>query len=157
MNEDADQIRIQAKKCSEALAKLGMELSEIQFNYKVLDKTKAEYWGKRVEDFKKYHEKGLEYYTQVHTMMNIVEKEKAGMFLLNMSKLRQLGTKLLELLEKIEENPSIMSSKDKQQSKWSKDLKEELIECSNKNLRHEMDMNTDFREFYEKHLKEILE
>lgn len=157
MENDSVDIKNNAKKYSDKLAILGKELSEIQFNFKVIDKTDSEYWIKRIEDFKKYHQKGMEYYEQVHLLMNLVEKEKARLFLLSMSKLRQLGTKLLELLEKVKENPSIISSKDKQQSKWSKETKEQLIDISNKNLRHEMEMNTSFREFYEKHLMKILE
>ena len=50
-----------------------------------------------------------------------------------------------------------MASKDKQQSKWSKELKEKMIECSNENLDHEINMNKDFRKFYEMRLKKILE
>ncbi len=145
------------KKHSITLSKLGREISEIQFNYRVLDETKTEYWQKRIEDFKRYHQKGMEYYTQVHSLMNLVEEEEAGIFLLKMSKMNQLGVKLLELLEVIRQNPSIMASKDKQQSKWSKELKEKMIECSNENLDHEINMNKNFRKFYEMHLKKILE
>ena len=60
-------------------------------------------------------------------------------------------------MEKIEKNPSIMNSKDRQQSLWSRKIKEEITEHSNKCLQHEKDMNTLFREFYEKYLKKILE
>jgi len=157
MSNDFENIQNNARKYSDKLAELGKELSEIQFNFKVINKTESEYWQKRIEDFKKYHQKGMEYYEQVHLLMNLVEKEKAGLFLLSISKLRQLGTKLIELLEKVKENPTIMSSKDKQQSKWSKEIKEQLIEISNSNLRHEMEMNTNFRDFYEKHLMKRLE
>lgn len=155
--DDIVNIQSNAKKYSDKLAKLGMELASIQFNFKVQEKTDVKYWQNRIENFKRYQQKGMEYYEQVHLLMNLVEKEKAGLFLLSMSKLQQLGTKLLTLLEKVKENPSIVSTKDKQQSKWSKEIKEQLIDHSNKMLHHEMEMNTNFREFYEKHLKKILE
>ncbi len=155
--DDIVNIQSNAKKYSDKLAKLGMELANIQFNFKVQEKTDVKYWQNRIESFKRYQQKGMEYYEQVHLLMNLVEKEKAGLFLLSMSKLQQLGTKLLTLLEKVKENPSIVSTKDKQQSKWSKEIKEQLIDHSNKMLHHEMEMNTNFREFYEKHLKKILE
>ncbi|MDH3191343.1 MAG: hypothetical protein OEM18_01470 [Nitrosopumilus sp.] len=157
MSKNIENIKKSAKEKSDNLAKIGRDLSEIRFNYKVLDKTETKYWQKRIEDFKKYHKKGIEYYIQAHSLMNLVEKEKAGLFLLSISKLRQLGAKLLEILEEVKQNPSIMSSRDKQQSKWSKELKEKLIECSNKNLHQETDMNSNFREFYDKHLKNLLE
>ncbi|QUC63839.1 hypothetical protein NsoK4_05045 [Nitrosopumilus sp. K4] len=157
MDKEITEITESLKIHSNELAKLGSELSEIQFNYKVLDKTDHTYWEKRVDDFKKYHDKGMEYYKKIHSMMSLVEKDEAGMFLLRISKLHQLGDKLFELLGEVKENPNIMSSKDKQQSKWSKELKEQLIEQSNKTLHHEMDMNANFREFYEKHLKKLLE
>ena len=50
-----------------------------------------------------------------------------------------------------------MSSKDKQQSKWSKEIKDQLIDYSNKALQQETDMNRNFRQFYEKHLKNFVE
>ena len=156
MSEDSG-IKKSAKTHSEKLAKLGMELGEIQFSYRIDEKPTKEYWQKRIEDFKKYNEKGLEYYNQVYTLMNLVNKEEAQIFLLRTSKFRQLGLKLVEIMEKIMENPSIMDKKDRQQSQWSKDIKNEVTEHSNKCLRHEMDMNTSFREFYEKHLKKVLE
>ena len=40
-------------------------------------------------------------------------------------------------MEKIEKNPSIIDSKDKQQSQWSKELKKQITEQSNKCLNHE--------------------
>ena len=157
MTEDLEEIKKSAKIQSDKLAKLGMELGEIQFSYRVDEKPTTEYWGKRINDFKKYNEKGMEYYNQVYTLMNLVNKEEAQMFLLRTSKFRQLGQKLIELMEKIKENPSIMDKKDRQQSQWSKDIKNNITEQSNMCLRHEMDMNTSFREFYEKHLKKVLE
>ena len=157
MDENIDEIKKTAKEHSDKLAKLGMELGEIQFSYRVEEKPTKEYWQKRIDDFKKYSEKGLEYYNQAYSLMNVVNKEESQMFLLHTSKFKQLGTKLIEIMEKIKENPSIADGKDKQQSQWSKEIKSELTEHSNKCLRHEMDMNKSFREFYEKHLKKILE
>lgn len=157
MSQNPDEIKKDAKENSDKLAKLGMELGEIQFSYRVEEKTSKDYWGKRIQDFKKYSEKGIEYYNQVHSMMNLVNKEEAQLFLLRTSKFRQLGLSLIEIMEKIKENPSIIDPKDKQQSQWSREIKTKLTENSNQCLRHEMDMNTTFREFYEKHLKKILE
>ena len=157
MSEVPENLKKSAKEHSDKLAKLGMELGEIQFSYKIEEKVTKEYWQQRIKDFKKYNEKGLEYYNQVHAMMDLVNKEEAQMFLLRVSKFRQLSTSLLEAMEKIEGNPTIMDSKDKQQSQWSREIKNQITEQSNKCLRHEMDMNTSFREFYEKHLKKILE
>jgi hypothetical protein len=157
MSQDPENIKKSAREHSEKLAKLGMNLGEIQFSYKIEEKVTKGYWLKRMEDFKKYNEKGLEYYNQVHSMINLVNKEEAQMFLLRISKFRQLSITLSETMEKIKENPSIIDSKDKQQSPWSKEIKNQITEQSNKCLRHEMDMNTAFREFYEKYLKKILE
>ena len=155
MSKNRDSVKEEIKKHSDSLSKLGRELSKIQFNYKVLDKTKEEYWQKRREDFEKYHKKGMEYYTEIHMLMNIVEKEKADFFLLSISKLNQLGKKMLELLDEVKQNPSIMTSKDKQQSKWSKEIKEKLIRHSDETLKQEKDMNTNFRDFYDRYLAEF--
>ena len=157
MSQDSENLKKLAKIHSDKLAKLGMELGEIQFSYKIEEKVTKEYWLQRIKDFKKYNEKGLEYYDQVHAIMNLVNKEEAQRFLLNVSKFRQLSIALSETMEKIKENPSIIDSKDRQQSLWSKEIKNQITEQSNQCLRHEMDMNSLFREFYEKHLKKILE
>jgi len=157
MSQDPENIKKQAKEHSDKLAKLGRELGENQFSYKIEEKSTKEYWHQRIVDFKKYNEKGIEYYNQVYAMMNLVNKQDAQLFLLRISKFRQISKTLTESMEKIRENPSIVNSKDKQQSQWSKEIKNQLTEQSNKCLRHEMDMNTVFREFYEKELKKILE
>ncbi|NJK78194.1 MAG: hypothetical protein HC944_05430 [Nanoarchaeota archaeon] len=146
-----------AKEYSNNLADLGKELSKIQFNYKVIENATEQYWQTDINEFKKYNQKGTEYYTQAHSLMNLVEKEQSGLFLLSVSKFRQIGLKLMTTMEEVKQNPSSVKSKDKQQSKWSKELREKLIETSNACLHHEMDMNKFFREFYEKHLKNILE
>jgi len=157
MSENPENLKKITKEHSEKLAKLGTELGKNQFSYKIENKPSKEYWQKRIENFKKYSEKGLEYYNQTYSLMNLVNTEEAQMFLLRTSKFRQLGTTLIEIMEKIEKNPSIMNSKDKQQSLWSRKIKEEITEHSNKCLQHEKEMNTLFREFYEKYLKKILE
>lgn len=157
MSQDPENIKKLAKEHSNKLAKLGIELGEIQFSYKIKEKTNKEYWHQRISDFKKYNEKGMEYYNQVYAMMNLVNKQDAQLFLLRISKFRQISKTLTENMENIRENPSIVNSKDKQQSQWSKKMKNQLTEQSNKCLRHEMDMNTIFREFYEKELGKILE
>lgn len=157
MSQDPENLKESVKEHSEKLANLGMELGKIQFSYKIEQKASKEYWQHRIEDFKKYNEKGLEYYKQVHAIMNLVNKEESQMFLLRTSKFRQLSITLIEIMEKIRENPSIIDPKDRQQSKWSKEIKKQITEHSDKCLRHEIDTNTLFREFYEKYLKKILE
>ena len=157
MTEDLEKLKETAKEYSNNLANLGKEISEIQFNYKVIENSTEQYWQKRINEFKKYNEKGIEYYAQAHALMNLVDKEQSGLFLLSISKFRQMGLKLITNMEEVKQNPSIIKSKDKQQSKWSKELREKLIESSNACLHHEMDMNRFFREFYEKNLKNILE
>ena len=157
MSQDQGNLKESVKKHSEKLAKLGIELGKIQFSYKIEEKTSKEYWEYRIENFKKYNEKGLEYYNQVYAIMNLVNKEQSQMFLLRASKFQQLSVTLVEIMEKIKENPTIVDPKDKQQSKWSKEIKNQITEHSNKCLQHEKDTNTLFREFYEKHLKKILE
>jgi len=157
MTEGLEKLKETAKEYSNNLANLGKDLSEIQFNYKVIENSTEQYWQKRINEFKKYNEKGTEYYTQAHALMNLVDKERSGLFLLSISKFRQMGLKLITNMEEVKQNPSIIKSKDKQQSKWSKELREKLIESSNACLHHEMDMNRFFREFYEKYLKNILE
>ena len=157
MEDIPENLKKTVKEHSEKLAKLGTELAEIKFSYKVEEKPSKKYWEKRITDFKKYNEKASEYYNQVHSMMNIVSKEESQMFLLRTSKFRQLGLSFLEIMEKIKENPSITDSKDKQQSLWSKEVKNQITEISNECLTHEKDMNASFREFYQENLKKILE
>ena len=157
MTEDFEKLKRSAKDYSDNLVKLGQELSEIQFRYKIMENATNEYWKNQIEKFKKYNEKGKEYYIQAHALINLVDKEQSGLFLLSISKLRQLGLKLEKIMEEVKQNPSIIKSKDKQQSKWSKELREQLVEASNGCLNHEMSMNKFFREFYESHLKKILE
>ncbi len=157
MSDDQENLKKSAKAHSGKLAKLGMELSEIQFSYKIEEKPSKEYWQKRIDDFKKYNEMGMKYYNQAYSLMNLVNKEESQIFLLRTSKFHQLGLTLIEIMEKIKENPSIVDSKDKQQSQWSREIRDQITEHGNKCLRYEMDINTSFREFYEKYLKKVLE
>ena len=133
------------------LAKIGNELSNIGFNYKIRDKNKPEYWDDYIEKFTRHHEKEMQYYAQVYLLIDMVEKDKAEKFLLEIDNMKQLATRLLELLEEIKRNPSIVSPKDRQKSKWSKEIREQTIEYSNKNLEHEKKMYSIFHEFCEAH------
>ena len=150
---DVENLKRSIDEISVKLTKLGAELAEMKFSYKVVAKPSKEYWNERMSEFKRYHEKGLEYYNQVYAMMNLVNKEESQMFLLRTSKFRQLGLELLETMQKIKNNPSITDTKDRQQSLWSKEIKNKITEQSNKCLSHEREMNLSFREFYQKELK----
>ncbi len=153
MNQDPKDLKKSVKEHSHKLAKLGNDLGEIKFSYRVDAKPTKEYWLQRIKDFNEYNKKGLEYYNQVYTMINLVNKKEAQIFLLRISKFRELCAKLSNTMEKIKENPSIIDSKDKQQSLWSREIKNQITKQSNESLRHEVDMNSSFRVFYEKHLK----
>ncbi len=153
MSEIDESLKKSVKEQSVKLAKLGMELSKNQFSYKVENKASKEYWGKRIDVFKKHSEKSLEYYNQIYTIMKLINKEESQIFLLRISKLQQMKTTLIESMEKIEKNPSIIDKKDKQQSTWSKEAKQQIIDQSNECLEYETNTNTTFREFYDKHLK----
>ena len=157
MSENIENLKKSIKEISEKLTKIGTELAEIKFSYKVEEKPSKEYWDERMKEFKKYNEKCLEYYNQVHSMINLINKEESQMFLLRTSKFRHLGLELLEIMQKIKDNPSITDPKDKQQSQWSKEIKNKITEQSNKCLSHERKMNTSFRDFYQNELKKILE
>ncbi len=157
MSQNSEGLKKIVKEHSEKLAKLGIELAKNQFSYKVENKPSKEYWQNRIDDFKKYNEKGMEYYNEIHSLMNIINREESQMFLLRIGKFRQIGLVFIEVMEKIKENPTIMDKKDKQQSQWSKKIKDQITEQSNKSLNFEKDMNSSFREFYEEHVKVILE
>lgn len=154
---DTENLKKSISEISGKLAELGTELAEIKFSYKVEAKPSKEYWEQRMNEFRKYNDKSLEYYNQVHAMMNLINTEESQMFLVRTSKFRQLGLELLEIMQKIKDNPSITDPKDKQQSQWSKDIKNKITEQSNKCLNHEREMNTSFRDFYQNELKRILQ
>ena len=157
MSDEPENKQNTVKEHSDKLAKLGMELSKIQFSYKVEEKTSKDYWQKRIQNFEEYNKKALEYYNQIFSLIKTIDKEESERFLLQISRFRQLTSSLIEIMKKIEENPSIISSKDRQQSQWSRELKNNITEESNKCLHHERDMNSYFRDFYDKELKNILE
>ena len=157
MSQDSEEIKIRIQEQSKKLTELGSILAKNQFTYKIEEKISKEYWQKRIQDLTKYNETSLAYYSQVQKMMNLINIEEAQMFLLQTSKFHQLGTELIKLMRQIEENPSIISSKDKQQSQWSKKIKEKILEGSSKCLENEKNMNLNFRKFYDKEIKTILE
>ena len=157
MSQDSEETKIRLQEQSKKLTELGSILAKNQFTYKIEEKISKEYWQKRIQDLTKYNEKSLAYYSQVQKMMNLINIEEAQMFLLQTSKFHQLGTELIKLMYQIEENPSIISSKDKQQSQWSKKIKEKISEVSSKCLENEKNMNLNFRKFYDKEIKIILE
>jgi len=127
MSQDSEEIKIRIQEQSKKLTELGSILAKNQFTYKIEEKISKEYWQKRIQDLTKYNEVSLAYYSQVQKMMNLINIEEAQMFLLQTSKFHQLGTELIKLMYQIEENPSIISSKDKQQSQWSKKIKEKIL------------------------------
>jgi hypothetical protein len=139
------------KEYSKRLEKLAEELSKIQYDFKIKDKPSEKYWGKRIQEYEKYRNKVTEYFTQAYSLMNLVTEEQSGVFLLRISKLQQLGEKLLADMEKVKQNPSSMNLKDKQQSKWSKEIRDELLKSNNDCLNHEKRMNIFFKEIYEKY------
>ena len=157
MSQDSEEIKIKIQEQSRKLTELGSILAKNQFTYKIEEKISKEYWQKRIQDLTKYNEISLAYYSQVQKMMNLINIEEAQMFLLQTSKFHQLGTELIKLMRQIEENPSIISSKDKQQSQWSKKIKEKILQVSSKCLENEKNMNLNFRKFYDKEIKTILE
>jgi len=157
MSQNSEDIKKKVQEKSEKLAELGFTLTKNQFSYKIEEKISKEYWQKRIKNLTKYNEISLEYYTQIQNLMNLINKEEAQMFLLQTSKFHQLGTELIKLMQQIEENPSIINSKDKQQSQWSKKIKEKIIEYSKNCLENEKNMNLNFRKFYDTEIKKILQ
>ena len=157
MNQYSDDLKKTMQENSKKLTQLGSILAKKQFSYKIEEKTSKEYWQKRIEDLTKYNETSLAYYNQVQNMMNLINKEKSQIFLLEISKFHQLGTELVKIMHQIEETPSIINSKDKQQSQWSKKIKEKFVEVNANCLEHEKYMNIGFRKFYDIEIKKILE
>ena len=157
MSNKPNNLKEIVKEHSEKLSKLGTDLAKNQFIYKVEKKSSKEYWQERITDFKKYNDNGFRYYDEIFALMRIIDEEKSQMFLLQIAKFRQLGLTLIEIMEKLKENPSIINSKDRQQSQWSREIKNQITEQSDKCLKCEREMNTTFREFYEEKMKVILE
>ena len=136
------------KEYSEILEKLGVELSKIQYDFKIKNKSSEKYWTKRIQEFDNYHKKATEYFIQAYSLMSLANEEQSSIFLLRVSKLKQLGVKVLEDMKNVKQNPSTMNLKDNQQSKWSIELREQLIKSNNDCLDHEKHMNIFFKEFY---------
>ena len=157
MSNKPNNLKETVKEHSEKLSKLGTDLAKNQFIYKVEKKSSKEYWQERIINFKKYNDNGFRYYDEIFALMRIIDEEKSQIFLLQIAKFRQLGLTLIEIMEKLKENPSIINSKDRQQSQWSREIKNQITEQSDKCLKCEREMNTTFREFYEEKMKEILE
>ena len=157
MNQESDDISKKIQEQSKKLAELGLILAKSQFTYKIEEKVSKEYWQEKIKDLEKYNQTSLEYYSQVQKMMILINKNEAKMFLLQTSKFHQLGTELIKLMCQIKENPSIIDSKDKQQSQWSKKIKESMLELSTNCLENEKNMNLNFRKFYDKEIKKLLE
>jgi hypothetical protein len=157
MNQESDDISKKIQEQSKKLAELGLILAKSQFTYKIEEKVSKEYWQEKIKDLEKYNQTSLEYYSQVQKMMILINKDEAQMFLLQTSKFHQLGTELIKIMSQIKENPSIIDSKDKQQSQWSKKIKESMLELSTNCLENEKNMNLNFRKFYDKEIKKLLE
>jgi len=137
----------------EKLEKLGIELSKVQYDFKIKNNPSEKYWAKRIRNFNNYHDKAIEYFTQAYSLMRLSDKEQSGIFLLRVGKLKQLGKKLLEDMENVKQNPATMDLKDKQQSRWSIEQRDNLIESNDDCLNHEKGMNVFFRDFYEEFLR----
>ena len=157
MNQESDEIKKKIQEQSKKLAELGLILAKSQFTYKIEEKVSKEYWQEKIKDLEKYNQTSLEYYSQVQKMMILIDKDEAQMFLLQTSKFHQLGTELIKIMSQIKENPSIIDSNDKQQSQWSKKIKESMLELSTNCLENEKNMNLNFRKFYDKEIKKLLE
>lgn len=156
-SNESDESREKINEHSKKLANLGSELSKIKFNYKLEKKPAKEYWEKRIIEFQTYKDTGIKYYNQGYLLMDIVNKDDAKLFLLEISKFHQLSLDMIDLMKKIKENPSIFDPKDKQQSQWSKNVKNQFVKSNEDCLKLEKDMNFLFREFYDKNLKNLIE
>ena len=153
MSQDSEKIKKIVEKESKKLAELGQNISKTKFSYKIKEDSSKKYWIKRIEEFRSYSKAGLEYYNQAYSLMKLINQQESKLFLLQISKFNQLASTLVEMMEKIKENPSIGNSKDKQQSVWSKEIRKDITKQSNECLNHEKKMNLGFREFCEKNLQ----
>ncbi|RNJ77552.1 MAG: hypothetical protein EB829_05965 [Nitrosopumilus sp. H8] len=136
---------------AERLAEIAAEIQEMKFSYKVEGRKSPDYWKGRAGEFARYSAKAAEYYTQAYLMIKQTDGSEAGVFLLYTGKFGQIASKLLDTMEKIGENPSVMNS-DRQQSRWSREIRDQLVRHSDVCLRQEKDMNDKFRRFCQKHL-----
>jgi len=60
---------------SEKLEKLGVELSKIQYDFKIKSKSSEKYWVNRIKEFDNYHKKVVEYYTQAYSLMSLARAQ----------------------------------------------------------------------------------
>ena len=143
------------RKHSKTLSSLGSDIAKMRFSYEIKRETGQKYWERRIEEHKEYFERSREYYNQAYMLIKLVSEEQAGMFLLALGKFHQLKTRQLEILERIRKSPTIMEPRDRQQSRWSKETREEIIENSNKCLEHEKNMSILFKKFFDEKLKDV--
>ena len=143
-------------KHGEKLSEIAENLTQMHFSYKVKERSGKKYWKNRVADFEQYMRISTDYYTHARATIALIDKEESDRFLLLMAKMQQDKTALAKTIKEIATNPSIMDSRDRQQSKWSKDVKERLIQQSDQCLQHEKKMNQTFRDFYEKNFAKTL-
>ena len=146
---DPDKIAIYSKR----LETLGSELSKNQFDFKIKDYPSEKYWIQRINEFTTYHKKTVGYFLEVQKLVKIFDEKESSLLLLNLSKLRKLGSNLIEKMETVKNNPSIMNSKDQQKSKWTEEQRENLIKANDEILNLEKNIHVFFRQFYEKHMK----
>jgi hypothetical protein len=138
---------------SKELSRIGLEVNKINFNYKIETNKDSKFWKTKLENFQNYTEKCISYYNVCYSILKLFNSEESQIFLFKISKYRQMTTKIEKFIEEIIKNPAIMSSKDMQQSKWSKESKMNFTESFQNCLTHEKDMNSKFNEFYEKNIK----
>ncbi|RNJ77031.1 MAG: hypothetical protein D9C04_05055 [Nitrosopumilus sp. B06] len=136
---------------AERLAGIAAEIQDMKFSYKVKKSKSPDYWKHRADEFARYVSKATEYYTQAYHIMKQKDGHEAGMFLLYTGKFGQITSELLDTMKKIVENPSVMNQ-GRQQSRWSREIRDHLIRYSNLCLNQEKDMNAKFRKFCQKHL-----
>ncbi len=139
-----------------ALAGLGEDIARMGFSYEVKKDTDPGYWEGRLAEHREYFGKSQEYYEQAHLLMRLVDPGQAGTFLLMLGKFHRLRKEQMEALERIRQNPTVMEPRDRQQSRWSKDAREAVIDCSNRCLGHEKAMSEAFRGFYDSRLRGAL-
>ena len=137
------------------ITKIGSEIAKTKFSYKVKDTADQKYWTRRADEHEIYFEKSATYYNHAYQLMKIISAKDSDAFLLAVSKFHQLKTKQMEILTKIANNPTIMKAKDKQQSAWSKNTRDDIIGNSTMCLEHEKYMSGLFRKFTEMHQKDI--
>ena len=136
---------------SRALSELGAAIAGMGFSYKVRYESGREYWEKRVDQHERYFAKSAEYYGRAYQMMGLIDGGQAGAFLPMLERFHKLRARQMGVLEKIRQRPGIMERGARQQSRWSRDARDEIIDSSNECLEHERVMSRFLREFYGRH------